>query len=69
MSSGNTTPRGYQRPKMTDKERQELMDANKCFYCKEEGHKALICPRKPQKNTAATVNEIAEEECPGKASP
>ena len=35
------------RPKLTDAERDRLRKEGSCFYCKEQGHLALYCPKKP----------------------
>lgn len=38
------------RAKLTDQEKNELMQDGRCFYCKEKGHIASRCPIKAQKN-------------------
>ena len=39
---------------LTPEERKRLMDENRCFYCRDKGHRANRCwkkPAKPQSNT------------------
>ena len=39
---------------LTPEERKQLMDKNRCFYCRDKGHRANRCwkkPTKPQSNT------------------
>ena len=33
---------------LTDADKKKLMDEGRCFYCKEKGHRANRCPKKPQ---------------------
>lgn len=40
------TPSNSPRPTLSDKERQELQAAGKCFNCKEPGHMSRHCPRR-----------------------
>jgi hypothetical protein len=47
------------RPAYADQEKQKLSDAGACFYCKEQGHIARNCPRKPRA-VAAVVAEPAK---------
>lgn len=47
-SSRASTPAARQRPSYADPERQKLSDSGACFYCKEQGHMARNCPRKPR---------------------
>ncbi len=44
---GSTYPRqsAPPRPQLTDKERQDLLAAGKCFNCKETGHMSRNCPK------------------------
>ncbi len=39
-----------QRKKLTAQERARLRQEGKCFYCREPGHLALQCPKRPQGN-------------------
>ena len=34
---------------LTDADKKKLMDEGRCFYCKEKGHCANRCPKKPQR--------------------
>ena len=34
---------------LTPKERKRLMDENRCFYCRDKGHRATRCWKKPAK--------------------
>ena len=36
--------------KLDDKTKQELIKQNRCFYCREVGHRAAKCPAKPHKD-------------------
>ena len=39
---------------LTPEERKRLMDENRCFYCRDKGHRANKCwkkPARPQSNT------------------
>ena len=61
---------------LTDTDKKKLMDEGRCFYCKEKGHRANRCPKKPQRRppaaqatfpsrarvTEATDGENAKEE-------
>ena len=38
---------------LTDADKKKLMDEGKCFYCKEKGHRANRCPKKPQRRPPA----------------
>ena len=33
---------------LTDADKKKLMDEGRCFYCKEKGHRANRCPKKPR---------------------
>ena len=33
---------------LSDADKKTLMDEGRCFYCKEKGHHANRCPKKPQ---------------------
>jgi hypothetical protein len=35
------------RPKLTDADKERLRSEGRCFYCKEQGHIAFRCPKKP----------------------
>lgn len=54
--------------RLSDNERQELIKANKCFYCKKEGHRATDCPVKKHMASINKIEEV-EEDGQGKASP
>ena len=53
-------------------DKKKLMDEGQCFYCKEKGHHANKCPKKPQQQSSASrptlspscthVTEAVEEE-------
>jgi len=53
--SGDVDPRPYypmqldaaKIQRMSDKERQKLMKAGRCFGCKETGHRYRKCPERP----------------------
>jgi hypothetical protein len=61
---------------LSDANKKKLMDKGRCFYCKEKGHRANRCPKKPQQQpstnrpnlpsctrvTKATDNENTKEE-------
>ena len=61
---------------LTDTDKKKLMDEGRCFYCKEKGHRANRCPKKPRPHppavqttfpsrarvTEATNEENAKEE-------
>ena len=42
---------------MSPEERQSLIDAKKCFECKEEGHMARDCPNRMKKEREADKGE------------
>jgi hypothetical protein len=46
MEIGAVTHQSGSRNKMSSDERSRLMNAGACFYCKEKGHTALVCPKK-----------------------
>ena len=33
---------------LSDADKKKLMDEGRCFYCKEKGHRANRCPKKPR---------------------
>jgi hypothetical protein len=33
---------------LTDADKKKLMDEGRCFYCKDKGHRANRCPKKPR---------------------
>jgi hypothetical protein len=33
---------------LSDADKKKLMDEGRCFYCKDKGHRANRCPKKPQ---------------------
>ena len=39
---------------LTDADKKKLMDEGRCFYCKEKGHRANRCPKKPRQRPLAT---------------
>ena len=44
---------------LTPEERKRLMDENRCFYCRDKGHRANKCwkkPVRPQSNTPKETN-------------
>jgi hypothetical protein len=41
-------------------ERQKLVQENKCFYCKQEGHRAFECPKKEQPKNRPTEIKVVE---------
>ncbi len=41
-------------------ERQKLLQENKCFYCKQEGHRAFECPKKEQPKNRPTEIKAVE---------
>ena len=55
---------------LTDADKKKLMDEGRCFYCKEKGHRANRCPKKPRQRPAAQttlpsrarVTEVTNEE-------
>lgn len=38
------------RTKLTEQEKRKLMQEGRCFYCREQGHLATVCPKKNQGN-------------------
>ena len=38
---------------LTDADKKKLMDEGRCFYCKEKGHCANRCPKKPRQRPPA----------------
>jgi hypothetical protein len=67
---------GHLRGNLSDADKKKLMDEGRCFYCKEKGHHANQCPKKPQQQpptnrpnppnrvqvTEATNDESTKEE-------
>jgi hypothetical protein len=54
---------------LTFAEKKKLMDEKKCFFCKEVGHQARQCPRKPRRGpprarTVETENQGAPSIAP-----
>ena len=56
---------------LTEADKKKLMDEGRCFYCKEKGHRANRCPKKPQRRpptvqtplpSRARVTEATNEE-------
>ena len=39
---------------LTDADKKKLMDEGRCFYCKEKGHHANWCPKKPRQRPPMT---------------
>ena len=39
---------------LSDADKKKLMDEGRCFYCKEKGHCANRCPKKPQQRPPTT---------------
>jgi hypothetical protein len=39
---------------LTDADKKKLMDKGRCFYCKENGHRANQCPKKPRQRPPTT---------------
>jgi hypothetical protein len=35
---------------LTEEEKKHLMDEGRCFYCKDQGHRANRCQRKPKRS-------------------
>jgi hypothetical protein len=58
------TPAGagvaWQYTKLTSEEREGLCQAGQCFYCREQGHMANQCPRRPQRVNAVETTTIEE---------
>ena len=38
---------------LTEADKKKLMDEGRCFYCKEKGHRANRCPKKPRQRPPA----------------
>ena len=43
---------------LTDADKKKLMDEGRCFYCKEKGHRATRCPKKPQRRPPAVQTTL-----------
>ena len=43
---------------LTDADKKKLMDEGRCFYCKEKGHRANQCPKKPQRRPLAAQTTL-----------
>ena len=41
---------------LSDADKKKLMDEGRCFYCKEKGHRANRCPKKPQQRPPAVMS-------------
>jgi Zinc knuckle len=48
---------------LTDADKKKLMDEGRCFYCKEKGHRANRCPKKPQRRSPATQPTFPSRAC------
>ncbi|CDO72547.1 hypothetical protein BN946_scf184983.g30 [Trametes cinnabarina] len=55
------TVRAVSTGKLDQKTRQELIKQNKCFYCREVGHRAANCPAKRNNNPKTRAVEQEEE--------
>ena len=40
---------------LSDADKKKLMDEGRCFYCKEKGHHANRCPKKPRQRPSTTI--------------
>ena len=40
---------------LSDADKKKLMDKGRCFYCKEKGHRANRCPKKPRQRPPTTI--------------
>ena len=40
---------------LSDADKKKLMDEGRCFYCKEKGHRANRCPKKPRQRSSTTI--------------
>ena len=40
---------------LTPEERKRLMDENRCFYCRDKGHRATRCWKKPAKQQQTSL--------------
>ena len=40
---------------LSDADKKKLMDEGRCFYCKEKGHRANRCPKKPRQRPSTIV--------------
>ena len=38
---------------LSESDKKKLMDEGRCFYCKEKGHRANRCPKKPRQQPPA----------------
>ena len=45
---------GWLRGNLAKADKKKLMDKGRCFYCKEKGHHANKCPRKPRQQPSAS---------------
>ena len=43
---------------LSDTDKKKLMDEGRCFYCKEKGHRANWCPKKPRQRPPSTQNSL-----------
>ena len=44
---------GRLRGNLSEVNKKKLMDEGRCFYCKEKGHRANRCPKKPRQQTTS----------------
>ena len=43
---------------LSDANKKKLMDEGRCFYCKEKGHCANRCPKKPRQRPLTTQTTL-----------
>ena len=43
---------------LSDADKKKLMDEGRCFYCKEKGHRANRCPKKPRQRPPTTQTTL-----------
>jgi Zinc knuckle len=64
LAAGNTpavlAASASPRPGLSYEMRSKLMTENKCFYCKEAGHRAVECPKKAKRSEIRAVEEATE---------
>ena len=49
---------GRLRGNLSDANKKKLMDEGRCFYCKEKGHHANWCPKKPRQRPLTTQTTL-----------